>query len=82
MEDECLLVRNAFRTHRIAWDSISELRLVSTMTVWAFLTDGTKVHIVAMTCYPFGRGYVPLIARLYELRAIAAERRGRSASEA
>jgi hypothetical protein len=75
VEEPFLVVRNVFRTRRVAWDSITDLRLLSGSVVWVFLEGGTKFPIWGMSCYPIGKGYVPLVAMMNELREIAAERR-------
>jgi hypothetical protein len=39
------------------------------------LPEPKEAPDLGMSCYPIGKGYVPLIAMLNELRAIAVERR-------
>jgi hypothetical protein len=75
VEDSFLVVRNVFRTRRFAWDSIADFHLRSGSVVWVYLTSGRKLPIWAMSCYPIGWGYVPLVAMMNELRAIAVEHR-------
>jgi hypothetical protein len=74
VEDEHLVVRNYFRSHRLPWNAIADVRLVGKGATWVFLKDGRKVLIWAMNDFGIWKVDVALMAMIDELRAIAVER--------